>query len=415
MNNTIYKSKEKQFHKKHTTFITMTVTLLTTLLIAFSSFAQNIQENDATIAYRQGKEQEKSASTAAHYEKAFQLYSQSARLEYDSAQVALAQFYELGLGTKVDFSKAAELYQRASEQGNAQAAFRLGNLYEKGNGLEQNMELAAHCYLQAWGGKYPRAGEALERIDAKRWLPSDLPTYRFYLAMNNDATAQFELGKMYLDTKSNAKPNWIKAKQWLEKAAINNSVEAQLLLGKIYDEGQIIEQDIHLAVLYYYQASEQNNQIALAWLERKRYEEQKEKQEDDKWKLSTSKVGSVSNSTKNEVVAIHHFEEGIKQWSAKNNQAAYAHFQKVSSKKQPQVLKYLAIMHKDNLIPTANLNEAILYLNDYIVSYPEDAEGYKLLGEIYLSRKQKTEAKYYFEKAEQKGIKIKKEIWASLD
>jgi len=410
MNTNIYKLQRKQFYKKNRTFTTMIITLLTTILLTFSSFAQNMQENDATIAYKQGKEQEKSASTTVHYEKAFQLYEKSACLGYDSAQVALAQFYELGLGTKVDFSKAAELYQRASEQGNAQAAFRLGNLYEKGNGLEQNMELAACCYLQAWGGNYSHAAEALERIDAKRWLPLDLPTYRFYLAMNNDANAQYELGKMYLDTKSNAKPNWIKAKYWLEKAATNNFIDAQLLLGKTYQEGQFTEKNSSLATSYYNQAARQNNQTALAWLENQQNQENSES-----IRLTASTTNSSTNSTKNEVVVINHFEEGVKQWNIKNNQAAYTHFQKVSSKKEPQVLKYLAIMHKDNLIPTANLNEAILYLNDYIAIYPEDAEGYKLLGEIYLSKKQKSEAKYYFEKAEQKGIKITKEVWTSLD
>lgn len=404
------KKCEKQrniFNRKNKSFIlTMLTTLLTTILITLSSFAQNIQENDATLAYKQGKQQEKSASTTAHYEKAFQLYEKSAALGYDSAQVALAQFYELGIGTKTDFLKAADLYQRALEQGNAQAAFRLGNLYEKGNGVEQNMAQAAHCYLQAWGGKYPRASEALERIDAKRWLSSDLPTYRFYLAMNNDEKAQYELGKMYLDTKTTAKPNWIKAKYWLEKAAKNNLVEAQLLLAKTYEEGQIIEKNVAIATSYYNQAARQNNKIALLWLENQQLQESTE---------NIRLTATTNHSIQNEVVVINHFEEGVKAWNTKNNKVAYTHFQKVSSKKQPQVLKYLAIMHKDNLIATANLSEAILYLNDYTAIYPEDAEAYKLLGEVYLAKKQKSEAKYYFEKAEEKGITITKDVWASLD
>lgn len=387
---------------------TMIITLLTTLFITFSSLAQNLQENDATIAYRLGKEQEKSASTTLHYEKAFQFYEKSATLGYDSARVALAQFYELGIGTKIDYVKAAGLYQQASEQGNAQAAFRLGNLYEKGNGVEQNMEQAALCYLQAWGGKYPRATEALERIDAKRWLPSDLPTYRFYLAMNNDAHAQYELGKMYLDTKTGTKPNWIKAKNWLEKAANNNFVDAQLLLARTYEEGQFTEKNTELATTYYNQAARQNNPMALAWLERQQNQQNTEN-------IRLTAKSTTSSSTKNEIVVINHFDEGMKQWNIKNSEAAYTHFQKVSYKKQPQVLKYLAIMHKDNMIPNSNIGEAILYLNDYIVVYPEDGEGYKLLGEIYLTKNQKSEAKYYFEKAEQKGIKIAKTVWSSLE
>ncbi len=386
---------------------TMMITLFTAFLITFSSFAQNIKENDATIAYKQGKQQEKTASTAAHYEKAFQSYEKSAYLGYDSAQVALAQFYELGIGTKVDFLKAADLYQRALEKGNAQAAFRLGNLYEKGSGVEQNMEQAARCYLQAWGGKYPRAGEALERIDAKRWLSSDLPTYRFYLAINNDAKAQYELGNTYLETKTGVKPNWIKAKFWLEKAATNNFVEAQLLLAKAYQEGEVTEKNTSLATLYYNQAARQNNKTALLWLENQQSQEGLESV-----RLTAS---STTPTIKNEPVVVNYFEEGLKQWNLKNNQAAYTHFQKVSSKKQPKVLKYLAIMHKDNLIQSANLSEAIVYLNDYLTIYPEDAEGYKLLGEIYLAKKQKLEAKYYFERAEEKGFKITKEVWTSVE
>ncbi|WP_338768978.1 tetratricopeptide repeat protein [Bernardetia sp. ABR2-2B] len=402
-----YQIQEKRFYKKYIALITtMITTLLTTILITFSSFAQNLQANDATVAYQQGKQQEKNASTTAHYEKAFQLYEKSAYLGYDSAQVALAQFYELGIGTKTNFLKAADLYQRALEQGNAQAAFRLGNLYEKGNGVEQNMEQAALCYLQAWGGKYPRASEALERIDAKRWLSSDLPTYRFYLAMNNDKNAQYQLGKTYLDTKSNVRPNWVKAKFWLQKAAKNNSVEAQLLLAKTYEEGEVIEKNNDLATNYYNQAARQNSEIALLWLENQQLQENLE---------SIRLTKNTNNVAKNEVVTVNHFEEGVKAWNMKNNEVAYAHFQKVSSKKNPQVLKYLAIMHKDNLIASSNLSEAILYLNDYIKIYTEDAEGYKLLGEIYLAKKQKSEAKYYFEQAEKKGIKITKEVWASLD
>ncbi len=401
--------KKKQRQKNNIALITIMITSLFTFLIVLSSFAQNLQANDATTAYQQGKQQEKTASTVVHYEKAFQLYEKSAYLGYDSAQVALAQFYELGLGTKVNFLKAADLYQRASEQGNAQAAFRLGNLYEKGSGIELNMEQAARFYLQAWGGKYPRAGEALERIDAKRWLSSELPTYRFYLAMNNDAKAQYELGNMYLDTKNNTKPNWIKAKFWLEKASANKFVEAQLLLATIYQEGKITEKDIDLATNYYNQAARQNNETALKWLEN-----QQNQQNVEHLRL-TSTTNNSSNSSKDEVVVINHFEEGMKQWNSKNIQTAYSHFQKVSYKKQPQVLKYLAIMHKDNLIATLNLGDAILYLNDYITIYPEDAEGYKLLGEIYLTKKQKVEAKFYFQKAEEKGTKIAKEVWASLE
>ena len=416
----MFESGQIQFLKntitKNTVCITtMIITLLTTFLITFSSFGQNLQENDATVAYKLGKQQEKNASTTAHYERAFQLYEKSARLGYDSAQVALAQFYELGIGTKTDFLKAADLYQRALEQGNAQAAFRLGNLYEKGNGVEQSMEQAARCYLQAWGGKCPRANEALERIDAKRWLPSDLPTYRFYLAMNNDAMAQYELGKTYLDTKNNAKPNWIKAKFWLEKAAMNNFVEAQLLLARTYLEGQVIEKDIALATSYYIQAAKQNNQIALEWLEERQNQQNRENRESGENLRLASSTSSSTSSVRNNEAIVNHFEEGIKKWNNQDNSAAYIYFQKVSYKKQPQVLKYLAIMHKDSLIPNSDLGEAILYLNDYISIYPEDAESYKLLGEIYLTKKQKSEAKYYFEKAEQKGLKIAKEVWASLD
>lgn len=386
--------------------IKMITTLITTFLISFSCMAQNLQENDATIAYRLGKQQEKTASTALHYEKAFQLYEKSAYLGYDSAQVALAQFYELGIGTDINFVKAAELYQRALEQGNAQAAFRLGNLYEKGNGVEQNMEKAARCYLQAWGGKYPRAGEALDRIESQRWLPADLPTYRFYLAMNNDAKAQYELGKIYLEAKNNIRPNWIKAKFWLEKSANNDLVDAQMLLAQTYQEGKIVEQDMEEATSYYMMAARQKNKEALAELEKI------ESQNNAELMILSSSKKTIRRTSP---AVVNHFQEGIKQFNNKNNEAAYTHFQKVSAKKEPEVLKYLAIMHKDKLIDNANLDDAILYLNDYIIISADNPEGYKLLGEVYLMKKQKSEAKFYFQQAEKKGIKIPKELWTSVE
>ncbi|WP_291726554.1 tetratricopeptide repeat protein [Bernardetia sp.] len=384
----------------------MIATLIITFFISIPCFSQNIQENDATIAYRQGKQQEKNASSAIHYEKAFQLYEKSAYLGYDSAQVALAQFYELGIGTEVNFVKAAELYQRALEQGNAQAAFRLGNLYERGNGVEQNMEQAARCYLQAWGGKYPRAGEALERIEAQRWLPADLPTYRFYLAMNNNPKAQYELGKMYLEAKNNIKPNWIKAKFWLKKASENNLVDAQMLLAQTYQEGKVVEKNIETASYYYSQAAKQNNAEALVWLENQQVQQNTE---------NVRLTSSINTVAKKEITVINHFAEGVKEFNNKNNEEAYNHFQKVSPKKEPEVLKYLAVMHKNNFIDNANLGEAILYLNEYVTTYPQDSEGYKLLGEIYLMKNQKSEAKYFFEKAEQKGSTITKAMWAAVD
>lgn len=404
----IFKKQPKQPPQNPTTLNK----IMHTFILLFLVFTSVAQDDVGKQAYLLGKEQEQNASSIAHYQKAFELYKQAADLGYDSAQVALAQFYELGLGTEKSYTKAADYYQRALEKGNAQAAFRLGNLYEKGYGVNKSMEQAAHCYLQAWGGNYPKAKEALERIDARRWLPADLPTYRFYLAVNGDKKAQFALGKMYLQGCKGNHTQWIKAKSWLEKSAEQDLVEAQLLLAQIYEEGKLTEKNISLAQSYYEKAARQNDPTALLWLENK----QRNEQHENTMMLASTNTTSKTN-TKESIsrpTQTDFFEEGLKAWRKDLVEEAYTHFQKVSPKQEPKVWKYLGVMHKDNLITNASEAEAITYLTKYIKIAPEDAEGFYLLGQIYLRKNQKNEAKYYFDKAEEKGYTLPQNIELAL-
>ncbi|MFT5106950.1 MAG: TPR repeat protein [Verrucomicrobiales bacterium] len=66
-----------------------------------------------------------------------------------NAQLAVGEFYYMGLGVAKDYAKAAKWFRKAASQGNAQAQWALGRMYESGNGVTRNATEAANWYRKA--------------------------------------------------------------------------------------------------------------------------------------------------------------------------------------------------------------------------------------------------------------------------
>jgi len=81
---------------------------------------------------RLGRRYEDGDGVTKNYEKAFKLYSQSAKCEHEFAQSNLGRMYEEGLAVKQDILKAISLYKSAATQGHAWSQNKLGSLLVRG-------------------------------------------------------------------------------------------------------------------------------------------------------------------------------------------------------------------------------------------------------------------------------------------
>ncbi len=107
----------------------------------------------------------------------------------------------------------------------------------------------------AWAD-FQAAWEAYERGDyataLREWRP---------LAEQGDATAQFNVGLMYVDGLGVPK-DYAEAVRWLRKAAEQGDTDAQNYLGVMYDYGPGVPQDYVQAHMWYNLAAARGNESA---------------------------------------------------------------------------------------------------------------------------------------------------------
>ena len=92
--------------------------------------------------------------------------------------------------------------------------------------------------------------------------PQDTAAAIKTLAMNGDATAQYELGARYADGRGLPRDNKAAA-QWFEKAAEQGLAPAQYRLGSYYEKGIGVDRDYARARKLYQQAAEAGNARAM--------------------------------------------------------------------------------------------------------------------------------------------------------
>ena len=139
-----------------------------------------------------------------------------------SAQLELADRYDLGDGVPRDEIEAAKWIRRAAEKGDVSAQMKLGALYDLGRGVLRDLKEANKWVRRAAEQGSPAGQLALaimyaegrgvrrDRKEAVKW-------YR-YAAEQDEASAQYALGQLYYLGRGVARDR-VEAYKWLSLAA----------------------------------------------------------------------------------------------------------------------------------------------------------------------------------------------------
>ena len=184
----------------------------------------------------------------------------------EEAQIAVANAYVSGKGTKLNKVEASRWYGRAADKGSADAQYKLATLFHEGApGLKKNPERAAKLYAAA-----AKQGH----IEAQNWLgycyqhglgvaQNDTTAVEWYqkAADGKLAIAENNLGLMYLSGKGVAQ-DYGKAFDLFERSANQGYDWGMNNLGGLYEKGWGTEPDMAKALFLYRQAAAKGNDAA---------------------------------------------------------------------------------------------------------------------------------------------------------
>jgi len=164
-----------------------------------------------------------------NYEKALELYRQSAELGDAGGQVNLGVMYRNGYGVERDYAEAAKWYRKSAEQGNSVGQRNLGLLYENGFGVEKDYDEAINWYRKS--------------------------------AEQGDADGQIGLANMYFRGYG-VEQDFVEAFKLFLKSAEQGNVMGQYNIGLMYESGNGVPQDTAEAIKWYTKASAQGHERA---------------------------------------------------------------------------------------------------------------------------------------------------------
>ena len=234
---------------------------------AFEGFSEYAKMGNATAQYYLGKMYYlgECVGVFQDYAIAAEWYRKSAEQGNAEAQYSLGSMYENGEGVSKDLDKAVEWYRKSAEQGYADAQYNLGIMYEKGKGVSQDYVKAVEWYRKSaeqgkadaqcnLGYMYDNGmGVSQDNAKAVEWYRKS--------AEQGNAVAQYNLGIMYEKGKGVSK-DYVKAVEWYRKSAEQGKADAQCNLGYMYDNGMGVSQDNAKAVEWYRKSAEQGNAVA---------------------------------------------------------------------------------------------------------------------------------------------------------
>ena len=163
------------------------------------------------------------------YEKAIELYRQSAELGDAGGQVNLGVMYRNGYGVERDYAEASKWYLKSAEQGNSVGQRNLGLLYENGFGVEKDYNEAIKWYRKS--------------------------------AEQGDADGQIGLANMFFRG-FGVEQNFMEAFKLFLQSAEQGNVMGQYNTGLMYESGNGVTQDTAEALKWYSKASAQGHERA---------------------------------------------------------------------------------------------------------------------------------------------------------
>lgn len=161
-----------------------------------------------------------------NYQKALEIYYESAEKGHAFSQLQLGRMFLLGEGVDRDYQAALEWIQKSAEQDNGEAQAYLGQMYEKGLGVDREIQKALELYKKSAG--------------------------------QSNALGQARLAGLYL-AGLGVEQNLRVAFVWNEKSAEQGNGEAQASLGYMYEKGLGVNRDIRRAAELYKRSAEQDN------------------------------------------------------------------------------------------------------------------------------------------------------------
>lgn len=174
--------------------------------------------------------------------------------------------YEAGLSQyqRGHYASAIHEWRTAAEQGNAESQFALGMMFERGQGVNANVDESYKWYRLAADNDLVDAQVRLAELYLLGRLEggAELAAQWFERAAEaGNATAQFQLGLLYLEGKGvDVNPEF--AARWFELAAEQGHVAAQNNIGSLYESGRGVEQSYARAFEWYERAAKQNDLFA---------------------------------------------------------------------------------------------------------------------------------------------------------
>ena len=201
------------------------------------------------------------------YERAFEYFSEYAKMGNATAQYYLGKMYYEGqcVGGSRNYAIAAEWYRKSAEQGNAEAQYSLGSMYENGEGVSKDLDKAVEWYRKsAEQGNadaqnnlgcmyYYGMGVSQDYAKALEWIRKSVE--------QGNADAQHNLGYMYQHGLG-VSQDYAKALEWYRKSAEQGNDAAQNNLGHMYNDGLGVSQDYAKALEWYRKSAEQGNDAA---------------------------------------------------------------------------------------------------------------------------------------------------------
>ncbi len=169
-----------------------------------------------------------SVQNRENYQKALEMYYESAEKGHAFSQLQLGKMFLLGMGVEQDYKAALEWYQKSVAQGNGEAQAYLGEMYEKGLGVDRDIQKALELYKQS--------------------------------AAQGNALGQARLAALYL-AGMGVEQNPRVAFVWYEKSAAQGNGEAQAYLGHLYEKGLGVNRDIRQAAELYKKSAAQDNAL----------------------------------------------------------------------------------------------------------------------------------------------------------
>ena len=234
---------------------------------AFEYFSEYAKMGNATAQYYLGKMyyEGQCVGGSRNYAIAAEWYRKSAEQGNAEAQHSLGSMYENGEGVSKDLDKAVEWYRKAAEKGASEAQYRLGEMYEQGRGISQDYAKALEWYRKSAEQGNVCAQCNLGKLYYYKFKCDD--KFKCYAeavgwfrkaAEQGDVTAQCQLAYMYY-LGEGVSQDYVKAVEWYRKAAEQRASEAQYRLGEMYEQGRGISQDYAKALEWYRKSAEQGN------------------------------------------------------------------------------------------------------------------------------------------------------------